>query len=99
MLLVQANRSTILSYFATFTKDVAVGYETAGGGSGFSPPMGLRVVWSYIQGQLRAIWVRLNWRQGDYIKHPHALAGSFYKKYLGYEHSQTCYRRIFLSLQ
>ena len=63
VLLVQANRSTILSYFATSLKDVAVGYETAGGGSGFSPPMGLRVVWSYTQGQVRAIRVRLNRRR------------------------------------
>ena len=46
VLLVQANRSTILSYFATFSIDVAVGYENAGGGSGFLPQMGLRVVWS-----------------------------------------------------
>ena len=30
-----------------------------------------------------------------YPKHPHSLAGSFCKKYLGYKHSETGYRRIF----
>ena len=30
-----------------------------------------------------------------YPKQAHSHAGSFCKKYLGYEHSETCYRRIF----
>ena len=36
---------------------------------------------------------------GGYRKQGHSLAGRFCKKYLGYEHSETGYRRIFLGLR
>ena len=50
----------------------------------------------------RSIWVAAAargeriWPIGGSGKHRHSLAGSFCKKYLGYEHSETGYRRIFL---
>ena len=43
-----------------FENFVTNGYETAGGGSCFSPPNFLRVVWPYIQTLFRAICVYLN---------------------------------------